>query len=115
MAETNADTPSVAALKVAHPLGCARRATGCGGVHGECMNTTPHPEKTVSRIPRVFAVSVAVGIACAAGLATATTAVAATPATHVATKAAPAGHGGGGGGEENQCGNGLLPILNFCN
>ncbi|MER6072999.1 hypothetical protein ACFYZB_43170 [Streptomyces sp. NPDC001852] len=80
------------------------------------MNTTPHPKKTVSWIPRVFAVSAAMGIACAAGVATATSAVAATPATHVATKAAPAyGHGGGGGGEENQCGNGLLPILNFCN
>ncbi|MEU1011767.1 hypothetical protein ACIP4Y_02195 [Streptomyces sp. NPDC088810] len=78
------------------------------------MNTTPHPKKVVSRIPRVFAVSVAVGIACAAGVATATSAVAATPATHVATKATPA-YGGGGGGDEFQCGNGLLPILNFCN
>lgn len=55
------------------------------------------------------------GIACAAGVATATSAVAATPATHVATKAAPVYGHGGGGGEENQCGNGLLPILNFCN
>ncbi|MEV5877920.1 hypothetical protein AB0L75_27585 [Streptomyces sp. NPDC052101] len=80
------------------------------------MNTTPRPKKTVSRIPRAFAVSAAVGIACAAGLATATSAMAATPATHVATKASPAyGHGGGGEGDKNQCGNGLLPILNFCN
>jgi Spy/CpxP family protein refolding chaperone len=80
------------------------------------MNTAPHSKKTVSWIPRVFAVTAAVGIACAAGVATATSAVAATPATHVAAKAGPAyGHGGGGGGEENQCGNGLLPILNFCN
>ncbi|MER6572723.1 hypothetical protein ABT288_42840 [Streptomyces sp. NPDC001093] len=79
------------------------------------MNTAPHPKKTVSLMPRAFAVTAALGIACAAGVATATSAVAATPATHVA-KAAPAyGHGGGGGGEENQCGNGLLPILNFCN
>ncbi|MGW7528552.1 hypothetical protein [Streptomyces sp. NPDC054783] len=80
------------------------------------MNTAPHPKKTVSRMPRVFAVCAALGLACAAGVATATSAVAATPPTHVATKATPAyGHGGGGGGEENQCGNGLLPILNFCN
>ncbi|MEU8027264.1 hypothetical protein [Streptomyces sp. NPDC049099] len=81
------------------------------------MNTTPQLKKAVSRIPRVFAVSAAVGIACAAGVATATSAVAATPATHVATKAAPAyGHGGGGGdGEHFQCGNGLLDLLNFCN
>jgi hypothetical protein len=80
------------------------------------MNTTPHPKKTVSWIPRVCAVTAAVGIACATGVATAASAVAATPVTHVATKATPAyGHGGGGGGEENQCGNGLLPILNFCN
>ncbi|MGW2036171.1 MULTISPECIES: hypothetical protein [Streptomyces] len=81
------------------------------------MNTTPHFKKAVSRMPRVFAVSAAVGIVCAAGVATATSAVAATPAAHVVTKAAPAlGHGGGGGGgDEFQCGNGLLPILNFCN
>ncbi|MEU6590985.1 hypothetical protein ABZ923_17490 [Streptomyces sp. NPDC046881] len=81
------------------------------------MNTTPHSKKIVSRIPRVFAVSVAVGIACAAGVATATSAVAATPATHAVTKASPVygGHGGGGDGDEFQCGNGLLPILNFCN
>ncbi|MER6025131.1 hypothetical protein [Streptomyces sp. NPDC001851] len=80
------------------------------------MNTTPHLKKAVSRIPRVFAVSAAVGIACAAGVATATSAVAATPATHVAVKAAPAyGHGGGEGGEHFQCGNGLLDLLNFCN
>ncbi|MGX1887748.1 hypothetical protein [Streptomyces sp. NPDC055287] len=72
------------------------------------MNTTPHPKKAVSRISRAFAVSAAVGIACAAGVATATSAVA---ATHVATKATPA-HGGG---DDFQCGNGLLPILNFCN
>ncbi|WP_143658629.1 hypothetical protein [Streptomyces sp. IMTB 2501] len=78
------------------------------------MITTPHPKKTVSRIPRVFAVCAAVGISCAAGVATATSAVAATPATHVVTKAAPA-YGGGGGGEENKCGNGLLDLLNFCN
>ncbi|WP_369386699.1 hypothetical protein AB5J72_03120 [Streptomyces sp. CG1] len=78
------------------------------------MITTPHPKKTVFRMPRVFAVSAAVGIACAAGVATATSAVAATPAAHVATKAAPA-YGGGGGGEENKCGNGLLDLLNFCN
>ncbi|MET8078734.1 hypothetical protein [Streptomyces sp. NPDC005303] len=81
------------------------------------MNTTPLSKKTVCRIPRVFAVSAVVGIVCAAGMATATSAVAATPATHVATKAAPAkGHGGGDGdGEHFQCGNGLLPILIFCN
>ncbi|MEU2051916.1 hypothetical protein [Streptomyces bungoensis] len=41
---------------------------------------------------------------------TATSAVAATPVTHVSAH----GHGGGHG-EEFQCGNGLLPILNFCN
>jgi hypothetical protein len=80
------------------------------------MNTSPRLKKAVSRMPRAFAVSAAVGIACAAGMATATSAVAATPATHVTTKAAPAhGHGGGGGGDDMQCGNGLLPILNFCN
>ncbi|GEC08381.1 hypothetical protein SSP24_60360 [Streptomyces spinoverrucosus] len=79
------------------------------------MNTTPHPKKAVSRIPRALAVSAAVGIACAAGVATATSAAAATPATHVATKATPAYGGGGGDGEHFQCGNGLLPILNFCN
>ncbi|WP_158692858.1 hypothetical protein [Streptomyces roseochromogenus] len=80
------------------------------------MITTPHPKKTVSRMPRVFAVSAALGIACAAGVATATSAVAATPVTHVATKAAPAwSHGGHGGGDENKCGNGLLDLLNFCN
>lgn len=78
------------------------------------MNTTPLSKKAVSRIPRAFAVTVAVGIACAAGVATATSAVAATPATHAVTKAAPAG-GHGGDGEEFQCGNGLLPILIFCN
>jgi Na+/H+ antiporter NhaD/arsenite permease-like protein len=78
------------------------------------MNTTPLSKKAVSRIPRVFAVTVAVGIACAAGVATATSAVAATPATHAVTKAAPAG-GHGGGGDDMQCGNGLLPILIFCN
>ncbi|MBT2510734.1 hypothetical protein J7I98_33895 [Streptomyces sp. ISL-98] len=76
------------------------------------MNTTPHPKKAVSRILRAFAVSAAVGIACAAGVATATSAVAATPATHVATNATPAY---GGGGDDFQCGNGILPILNFCN
>ncbi len=59
--------------------------------------------------------SAAVGIACAAGVATATSAVAATPATHAVAKATPAYGGGGGGGDEFQCGNGLLPILNFCN
>ncbi|MFG2356198.1 hypothetical protein [Streptomyces sp. NPDC048521] len=79
------------------------------------MNTTPHLKKAVSRIPRIFAVSAAVGIACAAGLATATSAVAATPATHVVTKATPAYGHGGGDGDDFQCGNGLLPILNFCN
>ncbi|WP_328782776.1 hypothetical protein OIE52_18885 [Streptomyces canus] len=79
------------------------------------MNTTPLSKKAVSRIPRVFAVTVAVGIACAAGVATATSAVAATPATHAVTKAAPAHGGYGGDGDEFQCGNGLLPILNFCN
>ncbi|MFE5812984.1 hypothetical protein ACFQ6S_06140 [Streptomyces sp. NPDC056479] len=77
------------------------------------MNTTPHPKKAVSRIPRALAVCAAVGIACAAGVATATSAVAATPATHVAAKAVPAY--GGEDGEHFQCGNGLLPILNFCN
>ena len=78
------------------------------------MNTTPFSKKAVSRIPRVFAVTVAVGIACAAGVATATSAVAATPATHAATVAA--GRGGlGDGGDDMQCGNGLLPILIFCN
>nr|WP_159395974.1 hypothetical protein [Streptomyces sp. FXJ1.172]WEO94240.1 hypothetical protein A6P39_009555 [Streptomyces sp. FXJ1.172] len=46
--------------------------------------------------------------------------MAATPVTHVATKAIPAyghGHGGHGGhgGDDNQCGNGILPILNLCN
>ncbi|MBW8821363.1 hypothetical protein [Streptomyces sp. NPDC102476] len=79
------------------------------------MNTTPLSKKAVSRFPRVFAVTVAVGIACAAGMATATSAVAATPATHAVTKAAPVGGHGGGDGEHFQCGNGLLPILNFCN
>ncbi|MFJ9103706.1 hypothetical protein ACIRJM_35170 [Streptomyces sp. NPDC102405] len=79
------------------------------------MNTTPLSKKAVSRFPRVFAVTVAVGIACAAGMATATSAVAATPATHAAIKAAPVGGHGGGDGEHFQCGNGLLPILNFCN
>lgn len=78
------------------------------------MNTTPHPKKVVSRIPRVLAVGAAVGIACAAGVATATSAVAVTPAAHVATKGSPA-YGGGDDGEHFQCGNGLLPILNFCN
>ncbi|MFF8729415.1 hypothetical protein ACF073_23370 [Streptomyces sp. NPDC015171] len=49
-------------------------------------------------------------------MATTTSAVAATPAAHVATKAAPAyGHGGHGGEDENQCGNGILDLLNFCN
>ncbi|MFH9083160.1 MULTISPECIES: hypothetical protein [unclassified Streptomyces] len=80
------------------------------------MNTTPRSKKAVSRISRLFVVSAAVGIACAAGVATATSAVAATPAAHAAP-ATPAygGHGGGGDGDEFQCGNGLLPILNFCN
>ncbi|WP_189958911.1 hypothetical protein [Streptomyces alanosinicus] len=78
------------------------------------MITTPHPKKTVSRMPRVFAVSVAVAVACAAGVATATSSVAATPATQVAMKAAPAG-GHGEGGDENKCGNGILDLLNFCN
>ncbi|MFG3656653.1 hypothetical protein [Streptomyces sp. NPDC047706] len=77
------------------------------------MNTTPRSKKAVSRISRALAVSAAVGIACAAGVATATSAVAATPATHVTAQAAPAY--GGGDGDEFQCGNGLLPILNFCN
>ncbi|ANP55909.1 hypothetical protein AVL59_45525 [Streptomyces griseochromogenes] len=66
----------------------------------------------------MFAVSAALSIACAAGLATATSAVAATPATHVAAKATPAyGHGGGGDGygDVNKCGNGILDLLNFCN
>ncbi|MEU6666186.1 hypothetical protein [Streptomyces sp. NPDC046727] len=58
--------------------------------------------------------SAAVGIACAAGLASATSAVAAAPATHVATKA-PAYGGGYGDGDDMACGNGLLAILNFCN
>jgi hypothetical protein len=79
------------------------------------MNTTPLSKKAVSRFPRVFAVTVAMGIACAAGVATATSAVAATPATHAVTKAAPAGGHGGDGGEDHQCNNGLLVILNFCN
>lgn len=59
--------------------------------------------------------SAAVGIACAAGMATATSAVAATPATHAAAKVTPAHGHGGGEGDDMQCGNGLLPILNFCN
>ncbi|MFE0208855.1 hypothetical protein [Streptomyces sp. NPDC058985] len=74
------------------------------------MNTTPHPKKAVSLRARALVVSAAVGVACVAGVATATSAVAATPAT----TAAPA-YGGGGDGDEFQCGNGLLPILNFCN
>ncbi|MCF2127740.1 hypothetical protein L1I79_15005 [Strepomyces sp. STD 3.1] len=78
------------------------------------MNTTPHPKKAVSLRARALVVSAAVGVACVAGVATATSAVAATPATHAATTAAPA-YGGGGDGDEFQCGNGLLPILNFCN
>ena len=72
-------------------------------------------KKKSFRIPRLVAVSAALGLACAAGAATATSAVAATPATQVVTKAAPAGGHGGGDGEHFQCGNGLLPILNFCN
>lgn len=61
--------------------------------------------------------STAIGIACAVGMATATSAAAATPATHISAKATSAyGHAGGGeDGEHFQCGNGLLPILNFCN
>ncbi|WP_159050434.1 hypothetical protein [Streptomyces cellostaticus] len=83
------------------------------------MNTSPQRKKTVAfRIPRAFAVCAAVGITCAAGMATATSAVAAAPATHVATKAAPAwSHGGDGGSnnDANKCANGLLDLLNFCN
>ncbi|MFF8574685.1 hypothetical protein ACF07W_31530 [Streptomyces sp. NPDC015140] len=78
------------------------------------MNTTPQLKKAVSLRARALVVSAVVGIACAAGVATATSAVAVTPATHAATPAA-SGHGGGGDGDEFQCGNGLLPILNFCN
>ncbi|KAB2976682.1 MULTISPECIES: hypothetical protein [Streptomyces] len=73
------------------------------------MNTTPRLKKAISRMPRTLAVTTAVGIACAAGLATAAPAMAA-PATHAAVQAAPAG-----GGEDQQCGNGLLVLLNFCN
>ncbi|MGQ5633960.1 MULTISPECIES: hypothetical protein [unclassified Streptomyces] len=80
------------------------------------MNTALEPKKTVSRISRAFAVGTVAALACAAGVATATSAAAATPVSHT-VKAVPAhGHGhGGGGGEDFQCGNGLLPILNFCN
>ncbi|MGW8743258.1 hypothetical protein [Streptomyces sp. WAC 04229] len=74
------------------------------------MNTTPQLKKAVSLRARALVVSAVVGIACAAGVATATSAVAVTPATPAAS-----GHGGGGDGDEFQCGNGLLPILNFCN
>lgn len=68
---------------------------------------TPH--KVAVGMKRIVVVGAALGLACAAGTATA---VAATPTAHVAAKAAPAG---GGDGEHFQCGNGLLPILNFCN
>ena len=75
------------------------------------MNTTPRAKKAVSRMPRVIALSAAVGIACSAGVATAATAVAA-PATPVAAKAAAPY---GGGGDEQKCGVGILNILNLCN
>lgn len=45
-----------------------------------------HSRKTTSRIPRIVAVSAALGIACAAGVATAASAVAATPAPSLTTK-----------------------------
>ncbi|GGU53266.1 hypothetical protein GCM10010211_17440 [Streptomyces albospinus] len=76
-----------------------------------------HSKKTVSRI---FTVSAALGIALAAGSATATSAIAATPlASHVAVKAPAAqaraadGHGrhhGGGEGDEGDC-KGLIVLL----
>ncbi|XHM64985.1 hypothetical protein ACE6JH_33370 [Streptomyces nigra] len=52
------------------------------------MNTTPRLKKAISRMPRTLAVTTAVGIACAAGLATAAPAMAA-PTTHAAVQAAP--------------------------
>jgi hypothetical protein len=63
-------------------------------------NAPRHSRKTAPRIPRIFAVGAALGIACAAGVATAASAVAATPAPSLTARAAtvrsiPAdGHGG---------------------
>lgn len=95
----------------AYPIGCARREIGCGGVHGDHMNTTQGnaPKKSAVGITRIIAVSAVLGLACAAGTASA---VAATPVSHVATKAAPAG---GEGGDVQKCGVGILNILNLCN
>jgi hypothetical protein len=59
-----------------------------------------HSRKTTSRIPRIVAVSAALGIVCAAGVATAATAVAAPPSPSLTTKtttarSVPAGDHGG--------------------
>ncbi|MBP2049779.1 hypothetical protein J2Z21_002715 [Streptomyces griseochromogenes] len=57
------------------------------------LNASNHhdqPRKFSLRMPRIVAVSAALGLACAAGAATATSAVAATPAPHGGTKAAAA-------------------------
>lgn len=57
------------------------------------LNLRNHPDHSkirASRLPRILAVSAALGIACAAGTATAASAVAATPDPHAATKGAVA-------------------------
>ncbi|MEU9206759.1 hypothetical protein AB0D27_02070 [Streptomyces sp. NPDC048415] len=84
------------------------------------MNTAQGnpPKKIISRIPRIFVASAVLGIACAAGMATAASAASATPTTHVATKTTasrsiPAyGHGGHGGDEDGGC-EGVIVLL--CN
>ena len=78
--------------------------------------------KIAFRLPRIFAVSAVLGIACAAGAATVTSAAAATPAVQLTAKttaaermSAPAhgasrGHVGGHDDDDGDC-NGLIVLI----
>lgn len=103
----------------AHPIGCAQREIDRKGVHGDCMNTAElnhpdharHSEKVGSRIPRIFALGAALGIACAAVVASAASAVAAPTAPHTATATTTASsHGGYGDDDGDDC-DGLLVLI----
>ncbi|MEU6257021.1 hypothetical protein [Streptomyces sp. NPDC047043] len=62
-------------------------------------NAPRHSKKSSVRLPRIVTVGAALGIACAAGMATAATAVAATPASSLTAARAVHGHGGGHDGD----------------
>jgi len=98
------------------------------------MNTTQgtnptrpgRANKIAFRLPRIFAVSAALGLACAAGVATAASAAAATPAAQLTAKTTAAerisahgpglegvhrGHRGGGHDDDDGDCKGLIVLL----